>query len=156
MSDMVAKMDDLGKPAWIAAMVLGFVLFWPIGLGILAFLIGSGRMSCSRYYGEDRQARWERKMHRWQEKMGAWGGERQRTTSTFRPSGNAAFDEYREETLKRLEEEAREFTSFLDRLRMAKDKAEFEQFMTERRAQAAGGPETGNRMDDSGGANAKR
>ena len=71
-------------------------------------------------------------MQKWQERMGAWG----EAPRGFRPSGNAAFDEYRSETLKRLEDEAREFTSFLDRLRMAKDKAEFEQFMADRRAQA--------------------
>jgi hypothetical protein len=47
-------------------------------------------------------------------------------------SGNKAFDEYREETLRRLEEEEREFREFLDRLRHAKDKTEFDQFMAER------------------------
>ena len=47
-------------------------------------------------------------------------------------SGNRAFDEYRTETLRRLEEEQREFKEFLDRLRHAKDKAEFDQFMAER------------------------
>ena len=47
-------------------------------------------------------------------------------------SGNRAFDEYRAETLRRLEEEQKEFRDFLDRLRMAKDKAEFDQFMAER------------------------
>jgi class 3 adenylate cyclase len=36
-------------------------------------------------------------------------------------------------TLRRLEEEQREFHDFLARLRMAKDKAEFDQFMAERR-----------------------
>ena len=55
-------------------------------------------------------------------------------------SGNRAFDEYREETLRRLEEEEREFKDFLDRLRFAKDRAEFDQFMAERRRGAAGGP----------------
>lgn len=48
-------------------------------------------------------------------------------------SGNVAFDEYREETLRRLDEEQREFRDFLDRLRAAKDRAEFDQFMNERR-----------------------
>jgi hypothetical protein len=50
-----------------------------------------------------------------------------------RSSGNRAFDEYRSETLNRLEEEQREFREFLQRLRMAKDKAEFDQFMADRR-----------------------
>ena len=48
-------------------------------------------------------------------------------------SGNRAFDDYREDTLKRLEEEQREFKDFLARLRFARDRAEFDQFMTERR-----------------------
>jgi hypothetical protein len=52
----------------------------------------------------------------------------------LRSSGNRAFDEYREETLRRLEEEQREFREFLVRLRQAKDKQEFDQFMSERRA----------------------
>ena len=52
-------------------------------------------------------------------------------------SGNRAFDEYRTETLRRLEEEQREFRDFLDRLRFAKDKTEFDQFMAERRDRPA-------------------
>jgi hypothetical protein len=47
-------------------------------------------------------------------------------------SGNRAFDEYRTETLKRLEEEQREFRDFLERLRVAKDKTEFDHFMAAR------------------------
>ena len=50
-----------------------------------------------------------------------------------RSSGNRAFDEYRTETIRRLEDEQREFHDFLDRLRLAKDKSEFDQFMAERR-----------------------
>ncbi len=56
-------------------------------------------------------------------------------------SGNRAFDEYRAETLRRLEEEQKEFAEFLDRLRFAKDKAEFDQFMTERRQRPPSPPE---------------
>ncbi len=55
-------------------------------------------------------------------------------TSQSRSSGNLAFEEYRAETLRRLEEDQREFDSFLDRLRAAKDKEEFEQFLAARRA----------------------
>jgi hypothetical protein len=49
-------------------------------------------------------------------------------------TGNTAFDSYREETLKRLEEERDAFLSFLDQLRAAKDRAEFDQFMSSRQA----------------------
>jgi hypothetical protein len=60
----------------------------------------------------------------------------------MRSSGNRAFDEYREEALRRLEEEEREFKEFLDRLRQAKDKTEFDQFMADMRGRRAaeGGP----------------
>ena len=54
-----------------------------------------------------------------------------------RTSGSRTFDEYRVETLRRLEDGQREFHEFLGRLRMAKDKAEFDQFMAERRTRTA-------------------
>ncbi len=57
--------------------------------------------------------------------------------------GNRAFAEYRDQTLRRLEEEEREFRDFLDRLRMARDKAEFDQFMAERRGGGADQPSAG-------------
>ncbi len=61
-----------------------------------------------------------------------WGGCRGRAEAAP-PSGNRAFDEYRTETLRRLEDEQKEFATFLDRLRFARDKAEFDAFMDERR-----------------------
>ena len=55
--------------------------------------------------------------------------------------GNQAFDDYRADTLRRLEEEEREFRDYLERLRQAKDKAEFDQFMNDRRrGRPAGSP----------------
>ena len=36
---IVAKLDELGKPAWIALMVLAFIVYWPLGLAVLAFVI---------------------------------------------------------------------------------------------------------------------
>lgn len=50
----------------------------------------------------------------------------------MRPTGNSAFDSYKADTLARLEQEQDEFESFLERLREAKDKSEFDQFMDER------------------------
>jgi hypothetical protein len=121
--NIAARLDDIPKPAWIALTVLGFIAWWPLGLGLLAYLIWSGRMSCWRHHGrwhEDRE-RMRAAAERW------WHGGRHRHSS-----GNRAFDEYREETLRRLEDEQREFRDFLDRLRHAKDKAEFDQFMADR------------------------
>ena len=50
---IVAKLDELGKPAWIALMILGFVVWWPLGLATLAFIIGSGRMGCWKSGGDE-------------------------------------------------------------------------------------------------------
>jgi Protein of unknown function (DUF2852) len=125
-------LDDIGKPAWIGLMIVSFILFWPLGLVVLGYLVGSGRMTCWAHGGGQR---WQRRMERMQERMEwmqaaaeRWGGGRRYP----RTSGNRVFDEYRAETIRRLEEEQREFMQFLDRLRHAKDKAEFDQFMTER------------------------
>lgn len=54
----------------------------------------------------------------------------------FKSSGNSAFDAYKAETLRRLEEEQDSFEAFLQRLREAKDKMEFDQFMEERARKA--------------------
>ncbi len=101
-------LDERGKAAWIVAMILAFVAAWPVGLALLAYIIWSKRMFSCRHR-HDR--------------------------ATFRrqgfaaPTGNTAFDAYREETLKRLEDEHSEFLNFLQKLREAKDKSEFDQFM---------------------------
>jgi len=141
---LVERIDDYGKGAWIALMVLGFIIFWPVGLAILGFLLWSRRMGCGHSgswgragWGPGHEGRWERKMERlrykmerlreWKERAGHRGWEARHS------SGNSAFDAYRMETLKRLEDEQREFTDFLNNLRHAKDKAEFDQFMAERR-----------------------
>ncbi|WP_299282135.1 DUF2852 domain-containing protein [uncultured Tateyamaria sp.] len=103
-------LDHKGKGAWIAAMVLGFIFFWPVGLALLFYMIWSKRMfskSCST------------------RRMG-------NAMSTMRSTGNSAFDAYKADTLRRLEEEQHNFESFLERLREAKDKSEFDQFMDER------------------------
>lgn len=108
-------LDEKGKGAWIAAMVLGFIFVWPIGLALLIYMIWSKRMfhkserPCARRHGRH----------------------------AFRPSGNLAFDAYKADTLRRLEDEQRAFEEFLTRLREAKDKAEFDQFMDSRAQTAA-------------------
>ena len=132
MADIAAKLDDIGKPAWIGLMVVAFILFWPVGLGILAYLIWSGRMGCGKRFGMDGMGR---ARGRWYGPSGG-GGWRQPDSS-----GNHAFDEYRAETLRRLEAEQKEFFEFLERLRQAKDKAEFDQFMADR-ARRPQGPES--------------
>jgi hypothetical protein len=145
----------LGFWAWwplglLILMILGFVTWWPLGLAVLAFMIGSGRMGCCNHRGdggwERHMGRWQSKMERMQEKMdrlrsrmeGARGGGSGQWWGQPQSSGNRAFDDYRAETLRRLEEEQREFKEFLERLRFAKDRAEFDQFMSERRNRPQG------------------
>ncbi|MDA8252004.1 MAG: DUF2852 domain-containing protein [Rhodospirillales bacterium] len=125
---LAAKMDEYGRAGWIAAMILAFWVFWPLGLALLAFLMFSGRLL--RGCGPHGAGRW----HNMGERAGGGccGGGRRRWGSVP-GSGNAAFDDYRAETLRRLEEEQQEFVAYLERLRRAKDKAEFDQFMAERR-----------------------
>jgi hypothetical protein len=115
-------LDDMPPVAWFAVMVIGFVLFWPVGLGVLAYLIWSGKMHA---WKQDRRER------RHGFNCGSYRYRRHHS------SGNSAFDAYRDETLKRMEEEQKAFGEFLDRLRRAKDQAEFDQFMAERRAAAS-------------------
>jgi hypothetical protein len=123
MTAVAAKIDDFGKPAWIALMILGFIVWWPLGLATLAFLIWSRRMGCGNFRSFN------------------WGQHGRYHGTPWQPSsGNRAFDEYRTETLRRLEDEQREFREFLERLRMAKDKAEFDQFMADRRNRPADAP----------------
>lgn len=90
MADAAAPCPKFGKPAWIALTVLGFALFWPLGLALLAFLLWSGRMGCWKH---GRLSRWhEASVNRIHERMRHW--------QPGRPawSGNRAFDEYREAT----------------------------------------------------------
>ena len=131
------RLDDIGKPAWIAVMVLGFILFWPVGLAVLAFLVWSGRMGCWKH--GRRLAHWHEEggMERVQDRMSRWYDGRRAAPS----SGNRAFDDYREETLRRLEDEQREFFAFLERLRHAKDKSEFDEFLAEQRRRPPPTPE---------------
>ncbi len=136
----------------LVLMILGFLWWWPVGLLILGFLIARRRFGCWRrpiYAGNGPMSDWDchvdrweerldRKMARMQEKMQRVRDRMERYTGrggwfSASSSGNSAFDDYRQETLKRLEEEQREFKEFLERLRFAKDRSEFDQFMAARR-----------------------
>lgn len=114
-------LDGKGKGAWIAAMVLGFVFVWPVGLALLFYMIWSKKM-----FGRNCSHRHSRRRHAMQ---------------AYHSSGNTAFDAYKEDTLRRLEDEQQSFEAFLQRLRDAKDKSEFDDFMEDRAKAAAAGTE---------------
>lgn len=121
-----AKPNGADKAVWIGLVILGFMIWWPFGLAALAYLYGSGKMKCchsersehSRHHG----------FRGFFHNMGKGCCAPRRSEST----GNSAFDDYRKETLRRLEEDQREFMEFLERLRRARDRSEFDQFMAER------------------------
>ncbi|WP_149586846.1 DUF2852 domain-containing protein [Tabrizicola flagellatus] len=118
-----AWLDAKGKWAWIAFTVLGFVINPFLGLAILAYLIW-GKQMFARSCGQRRHAHDH-----------SWGRHAMRAGQ---PTGNRAFDDYKAEALRRLEEEQEAFEAFLERLRASKDKTEFDSFMEERaRATAA-------------------
>jgi hypothetical protein len=107
-------LDARGRPAWIIAMVLAFVFVWPVGLALLAYMIWSKKMFRGSCNQNRRHGPFSRHMH-----------------GAYSPSGNSAFDSYKSDMLKRLEEQ-RAFEGFLQRLRDAKDKSEFDAFMEDR------------------------
>ena len=113
---IASRLDEVGRPAWIVLTILGFWLWWPMGLAVLAY--------CAFSHRRHRRGRWQ-----FPDSMSRCG----RSFSYAPPSGNRAFDEYRAETLRRLEDEQKEFVEYLERLRQARDKAEFDQFMADRR-----------------------
>lgn len=125
------------KPLFIVAMILGFVFWWPVGLVLLGVMLWNKRAFCGyRRYGGGWQGNGNGGAN--------WGGWKNRSGGPGMgggpSSGNRAFDDYKAETLRRLEDEQKEFAEFLDRLRVAKDKAEFDQFMNDRRSRPEAPP----------------
>ena len=115
------------KPIWILLLILSFWVSWPVGVVLFAYLMGSGRLEAWKRAG----------LNLWNEGIGPM---RPDIGWPRRSSGNNAFDEYRADTLRRLEDEKKEFQVFLDRLRAAKDRAEFDQFMSGRSNRAGNPP----------------
>lgn len=138
---VLARLDELGRGAWIALVVLGFWFWWPIGLAMMGYL-AFGR---NRHGGMNGPGRWHNAAQDGTAKpsgpwgmgggWGSWSGQNRAA-----PSGNRAFDEYRAETLRRLEDEQREFVDYLERLRQARDKSEFDAYMADRRGRQAPQP----------------
>jgi hypothetical protein len=131
------------RPFEVAAIVLGFFIFWPIGLALLllklwgksfgyegnlyAFAAEQGARMRGAFGDVSREAA-----------RASWAG-----PSFMRSTGNVAFDEWREGELARLEEERRklaeaerDFARHIDELRRARDREEFESFMRARKGPA--------------------
>lgn len=99
-------------PLELTAMIIGFAIFWPVGLAVLAWKKWTGAPRAPFHMRRD---------------------------SLMADTGNTAFEAFKQAELARLEEERRRlaeaqaaFGDFLDRLKRARDREEFERFMAER------------------------
>jgi hypothetical protein len=105
------------SPFEIAAMVLGFIVFWPVGLAILFWVLWK------KQRGE------EVSVPDWVPRLGPLA----------RDTGNSAFEDWKRGELERLEQERQklvaaqqEFAGFLGHLKRAKDREEFDRFLAAR------------------------
>ena len=120
----------------IAAMVAGFVVFWPLGLLALFLKWKNGEMWRGASESSAPWASFKKP------DFSSWQGNKSQSTSYgFSGSGNAAFDAYKREQLQRLDEERRKleedqkaFRDFVEKVRRAKDQDEFDRFMADRSA----------------------
>ena len=156
----INKMNTaLIKPQWspvtIALMVLGFIFFWPVGLVVLGYILwgerfGGSAEKAQAYFNKGRD--WcapNRSRHH------GFGRHNHYAQSS---SGNGAFDDYRAEQFRRLEEERARldaeieaFHEYMANLNKAKDREEFDRFMNERRGSRQGFSEP--KADDNNGGN---
>lgn len=123
------------RPAWtpatIGLMVLGFLIFWPLGLAMLAYILWGDRLD-----------EFKRDVNRATDSFGEKFSMKGAASTTSR-TGNVAFDDWREVELSRLEEERqkldvmrREFDEYQRELRRAKDQDEFDAFIKARNKKA--------------------
>ncbi len=136
------------RPAWtpltLALMVVGFIVAWPLGLLMIAYILWGDRIPEIRRHFDGYKPNGDT---RFNFACGGMGGTRGGNT------GNAAFDDYRAAELKRLDEERRKldeerraFDDYVRDLRRARDKEEFDRFMSER-ANRTRKPDVGESID---------
>ena len=128
------------RPAWTPATIgLTVLLFmfhlWPLGLAMIAYVIWGDRLDA---FKDDANRATDNLMS----KFGQFG---RGAPAGFGRTGNVAFDDWRTEELKRLDEERsrlaameREFDSYQRELRRAKDQEEFETFLRNRKSTVDG------------------
>jgi len=120
-------------PATIGLMVLGFVVFWPLGLAMLAYILFGERLQAFKRDANEKVDGFARSC-----RGGHWrhnGWDRHQRFST----GNMAFDDWRKAEIDRIEQERRkldemraEFDNYMRELRRARDQEEFDRFMRDR------------------------
>ena len=126
------------RPAWtpatIAMMIVGFMIYWPLGLAMIGYILWGDRLDLFKRDVNETTDRF-------------FGGLKRRGPAGFAAgrTGNVAFDDWREAELSRLDAERRrlhevstEFESYARELRRAKDQDEFDRFMRDRNRPANG------------------
>ena len=121
-------------------MIIGFMIFWPLGVAMIAYIIWGDRLD-----------QFKSDVNNATEKASCMF--KRSESSSFKShsrTGNVAFDDWREAELKRLHEERMkldamraEFDDYARELRRAKDEAEFKGFMAERHKRSEQGGEGG-------------
>lgn len=123
----------------IGAIVVSFIYWWPLGLALVAWKV-AGYPALAELRGLATRG------------AANWTGEAGRPASRFArafeaashrgATGNEAFDAYRKAEIDRLDaqrralqEESRAFAEFVDELKRARDREQFDAFMAKRRAQ---------------------
>jgi hypothetical protein len=124
----------------IVLMIVGFAVFWPLGLAMLAWILWGDEIGARAAELKEQCRSFSDRARGFADRATGPGGFGANRT------GNAAFDDYRAEELRRLEAERRkleamraEFEGFLAELRRAKDQEEFDRFMREFRRRTEGG-----------------
>lgn len=151
------------QPLELVAMILGFILFWPIGLAVIAWKIWQRRTGYPgdlASFAQERVDDMRTKAfgcgmgRRWGFAGSGPGYDAPRRSSG--ETGNRAFDDWKASELDRLEEErrkldeaSREFGEYLAHLRQARDREEFDRFRRERDAARARGEPGWKPFDDS-------
>ncbi|HEX2555625.1 MAG TPA: DUF2852 domain-containing protein [Microvirga sp.] len=114
----------------IAGIILGFIVAWPLALAYLVW----------KMMGYPVPTAWKTSFEKnFSFLSGGFAAVRPAS-----PTGNRAFDDYRdrelarlEEERRRLDEEAHAFAEFVEELKRAKDREEFDAFMAKRRGAAS-------------------
>ena len=120
-----------GRGLEIAGIILGFIFVWPLALAYLVWkMCGYPKYDEAKSFFRDTFGRARDDLA--SRGAAGFGG--------FASTGNAAFDDYRRSELERLEEErrkldeeARDFRNFVEELKRAKDREEFDAYMAKRR-----------------------
>jgi len=116
-------------PLTIALMVLGFVIFWPFGLAMLAYIFWGDRFKAMRHEAHKRRA--ARRYRAW-----ARGDRAEAPAPKVAPVEAGEWVEPRSEH--RFDDGRAAFDAFLNTLRHGKDREEFDRFMARNRRKEPG------------------